>query len=172
MMFTLGGSAIFISFWVPFFYTTSFASIIVGAGPSLFFYMLAITSGDTTFSLTILGYVVDRASPIQKLVASAAASGVLILGWFGVHSVPGLIVWVVLWSFFSGILVSVPAAVVPYLCPSRDVIGTRLGMAWAGAASGILIGNPIASAILPGKLGHFSHAQAFAGAVMLLGAFC
>ena len=64
--------------------------------------------------------------------------------------------------FFSGALVSLPPTVVATLCPNMGVIGTRIGMFLFPTSIGLLIGNPIAGAIL--KSG-WVDIQAFCGTI-------
>ncbi|KAF7894869.1 hypothetical protein EAF00_006683 [Botryotinia globosa] len=65
-----------------------------------------------------------------------------------------------------------PAAAVthPTLSTSMSVIGTRLGMSWITAAIGILIGPPIAGALVDLNTAYFIKAIVFAGVVMAAGA--
>jgi predicted MFS family arabinose efflux permease len=171
VLFTAGGFFFFLAYFVPFFYITSFAETIQGMG-DLAFYILAIVNAANFFGRIIPGYIADIVGPLQILLFAALVLGVGLLAWIAVDSVVGIIVWAIFFGFFAGILVSVPAAVLPYLCPSPDVIGSRLGMAWTGAAVGILVGNPIAGALTDARLQHFWQAQVFAGVVMLFGLVC
>jgi len=61
-----------------------------------------------------------------------------------------VIVFCVLYGFFSAGLIMLPATVVAVmLCPDMRQYGVRLTMQMVPAALGLLIGNPIAGAILP-----------------------
>lgn len=58
----------------------------------------------------------------------------------------------------------------PSIAPSLDVVGTRLGMIFFAGGMGALIGNPIAGALADPARNDFLSAQAFAGAIMSIGA--
>lgn len=57
-------------------------------------------------------------------------------------------VFCLLFGFFSGAFVSLGPAVVLALTPDSRLFGARLGMLYIPAGIGVLIGNPIAGAIL------------------------
>ena len=54
------------------------------------------------------------------------------------------------------------------LCPSMQVLGTRTGMMTVPMATGLLIGNPIAGALVKGS--SYTGLQAFCGATVLASA--
>ena len=56
-----------------------------------------------------------------------------------------------LYRFFSGTFVSLPGPIGYGLSSDTSTVGTRLGMATAFSGVGLLIGNPIAGAILKGR---------------------
>lgn len=71
--------------------------------------------------------------------------------------------------FFSGPLVSLPPAVIATLSPHPGVIGLRLGMVFVPIAFGLLIGSPIAGAILKSGNGdNWKALEAFCGSCILL----
>lgn len=70
------------------------------------------------------------------------------LAWIATKSSASLIVISILYSFFSGGLMALPPAVIVFLSPSMAEIGTRIGMAFFVGSLGVLIGSPIAGAIL------------------------
>lgn len=170
LAFTLGGFFIFLAFYVPYFYVSLFAADVLRTSLQTASYVLAVSNAAAFFGRISASALTDYVQPALVLTIAAAASALLIFCWIAVHSIAGLYVWVVIWGFISGIQVSVPVAVVPHLCKSLTQYGSRLGLAWAGAAVGILVGNPIAGALTTSTLSHFSHAQIFAGAVMVTGA--
>jgi MFS family permease len=70
-------------------------------------------------------------------------------GWIGMESEASIIVFCILYGFFSSGLITLPATVVAVvLCPDMRQYGVRLTMQLVPSAIGLLIGNPIAGAIL------------------------
>ena len=75
-------------------------------------------------------------------------ASILDFAWIAINNKGGIIVFCFLYGFFSGALVSLGPAVIANLSPNMAAFGSRLGMLFMPAAAGILIGNPIAGAIL------------------------
>nr|POE86597.1 aspyridones efflux protein apdf [Quercus suber] len=75
-------------------------------------------------------------------------------------------------GIIAGLVLSIPGSIVPLFCPTPAVIGTRMGIAWFGAALGILVGSPIGGALIitteTGQL-HWWPLQVFSGLAMLIG---
>ena len=68
--------------------------------------------------------------------------------WLGIKSSTGIVVFCLLFGFFSGSFVSLFVPVVAgALCPNLNGLGVRLGMLLVPSAVGLLIGDPIAGAI-------------------------
>ena len=65
--------------------------------------------------------------------------------------------------FFTGSFVSLPPTIVFTLSPSLSVYGTRNGMLFLPISFGLLIGNPIAGAILRSG---WRNLEAFCGATI------
>ena len=99
----------------------------------------------------------------------AFASRIICLAWLGVQSMGGMISFVVLYGFFSGALIGLPSAVLPYVSPP-EVLGTRMGMTWALAGVALLVGSPIAGALVDLTNGGLQRLQLFCGITLLAGA--
>ena len=72
--------------------------------------------------------------------------GVLAFCRISVPNLGGFVAWPVFYGFFSGIAVTLPAIVLPYVCPILAVYGTRLGMVHACTGAEFLTSAPVASA--------------------------
>jgi len=84
----------------------------------------------------------------------------------GIHNEGGALVFCILYGWCSSGLITLPATVVAVvLTPDMRQYGVRLTMQLVPAAIGLLIGNPIAGAVLDNGWGAL---QAFS-AVMVLG---
>jgi MFS family permease len=62
-----------------------------------------------------------------------------------------MIVLAVLSGFFSGVLIALPPVCFAALTTNKSLIGTRIGMGFAMASVGLLIGGPGAGGILGTK---------------------
>lgn len=158
---------IFIAYYVPFFFTPDFGAEKVHASADFSVYLLTMMNAATAPGRIIAALLATRFGSLEIFLASLFGCTIVLWGWFGVTSLAGFDVWVVVFGFFAGPLVTVPAAVAAEVCPSVEMYGTRLGMAWAFAALGGLVGAPTAGALIKGA--SFYKAQAFVGVMMTTG---
>jgi predicted MFS family arabinose efflux permease len=173
-LFALALLFLFLAFYMPLFYVPSFALYNLHKGEDFAFDMLTVTNAGSFLGRTLPFLMGNRIKPMQNLFFWTCAAIVLLFSWMGIHNTGGFVVWCAIYGFVSGVLVTGPAAAVvhPVLSPSMAVIGTRLGMSWATAAIGILIGTPIAGALVDVRTSDFVHGEVFAGAVMAAGVVC
>lgn len=75
-------------------------------------------------------------------------SALLAFCWIAIQSKAGLVIFCILYGFFPGTSVTLPSMTVVSLSPNVGVVGTRMGMNFAIAGLGLLVGNPLAGAIL------------------------
>lgn len=165
--FTLFSIAEFLGFaglYVPFFYIQSYATNAphTHIDPSLAFYLLIILNAASVFGRVIPNFLADKSGPLNMLLPCASISALLAFCWIAIHSKAGLVIFCILYGFFSGTFVSLPPTTVISLSPSLAVVGTRMGMSFAFAGFGLLVGNPVAGAIL-GTGNNFTGVQAFCG---------
>lgn len=116
-------------------------------------------------------YLADKSGPLNMYIPFTFITGLLAFCWMAVHSAAGIIVFSVLYGFFSAAFVSLLGPIVTEISTeTSDVIGTRLGMALAFAGLGLLIGSPVAGAILTshGWIGQ----QAWAGSLIMASGVC
>ena len=104
------------------------------------------------------------------MVPCGLVTAILAFAWLGITNAPGFWVFCVLYGFFSGAIVSLPPTVIATLSPDMSLVGTRMGMSFTAAGLGLLIGNPIAGAILNVPKGRFHGAKAFSAATIMGGA--
>jgi hypothetical protein len=103
VLFVIGRFTGFIGLFVPFF-TSTFAMGKTGATQQLAFYLIPILNAASTFGWRIPGFVADRFGPLNVLIPCTSAAGILTFSWITVHDVGGIIVFAVLYGFFSGTL--------------------------------------------------------------------
>ena len=99
------------------------------------------------------------------LLLAQILTAILGLSWISVSTVGGFVEFQIFYGFVSGMLATLPAVVVPYVCPTLAVLGTRMGMIYAAAGVGVLIGNPVALA----TLGNNGDRRDFLGAQLWMG---
>ncbi|KAK2829833.1 hypothetical protein FQN49_007210 [Arthroderma sp. PD_2] len=134
----------------------------------LAFYLLAILNSASTFGRIIPNYFVDFIGPFNVMVPMTFCSGIIALGWIGVHSTGSIIVIVLLYGFCSGAFVSVPPVVLISITPDMRDFGTRLGMTFVFNSVGALAGTPIGGAIIHGSGNNYLGVQILAGSCLLI----
>ncbi|KAJ5982839.1 MFS general substrate transporter [Penicillium waksmanii] len=147
-MFNLGEFFGFMGLYIPFFYVGSYATSKGGMSASLAFYMLPIMNAGSVFGRIIPNFLADKTGPLNMLLPCALISALLAYCWIAITDMPGIIIYCILYGFFSGTFVSLPPTTVVSLSPSLQVVGTRMGMSFFFAGLGLLVGTPVAGAIL------------------------
>ncbi|MCJ1227510.1 hypothetical protein MMC12_004166 [Toensbergia leucococca] len=167
---TLGVFLTFLGLYFPLFYIQTYALTLLPISTDLAFYLLAIVNAASAFGRILPNFLADKLGALNMLLPCTFASGLLCLCWITIKDVPGIIIFCILYGFFSGAFVSLIPAVVAKLTPDMAVVGTWMGMSLAIGALGLLIGNPIAGALVNLSEREFYRAQAFSGAAILAGA--
>ncbi|KPI39922.1 Riboflavin transporter MCH5 [Cyphellophora attinorum] len=138
----------FVGVFIPFFYISNMAGAIATRSSSVALSFLLVMNGVSTFGRLIPGLLADRIGPLNVICISSVASMVLVWCWIPADRIGGLFAFAALYGFFSGAFVSLPSMTTVALSPDLRAIGARMGFVNALAGSGVLLGQPIAGAIL------------------------
>ena len=157
-------------FFCPIFFIQSYAIEALGVAPNLGFYLVSILNAASVPGRIIPGWVARRSGPVNVLMPAAFATGILSLGWIGIHTQASIIVFAVLYGFFSGSVISLPAAALTNLSPDLSRLGTRMGMNQVFCSLGSLAGPPIAGAILA-STHKYRGVQLFSGLTVVCAGF-
>lgn len=118
----------------------------------------------------IPAYLSDRfTGPVNMFIPVSAAAGLLLYCWIAVHSLDGLIGFVVVYGFFGGGVQSLFPSALPSLTTDLGKVGVRIGMIFSIVSIASLTGPPIAGALIDAKGGQYLGAQLFGGTSMILG---
>ena len=153
-------------FFAPIYYIQPYAIETISLAPSLGFYLVSVINAASVPGRIIPGWLGKRSGPINMLMPAAFVTGLLSFSWIGIHNAGGIIAFAVLYGFFSGGVVSLPAAALVNLSPDLSKLGTRMGMSQLVGSLGSLAGPPIAGAILASTHG-YRGVQLFCGFIML-----
>lgn len=110
-------------------------------------------------------YIADKIGALNIEVPFTLVASILGFAWIAVQDTAGVFVFSVVYGFFAGAITTVTAVVDAALCPSLDVVGVRMGMLLLPWAFGLLVGEPIAGAILSSSNG-WKGLQLFTGTVL------
>lgn len=149
MSFVTGGFFCFLGLYVPFFYIELFTAEHGLASKSFAPYMVSIMNGASVLGRVVPGIISDLIGlPTVVMGGCATFSFILAFAWIGIRNFGGIVVFAVLYGAFSGGVVSSQPAGIFSLTTDHSRVGTRLGMACFVAGLALLIGTPIAGAIL------------------------
>ncbi|KAK9492656.1 major facilitator superfamily domain-containing protein [Lipomyces doorenjongii] len=148
MVFTIVVFFAFAGAYVPFYYIQSFASSRNIFEQYTAFYLLSILNAASVFGRVLPNFLADKLGPINIMFPFTILTMVMAFVWATINSRGGCIVFAIFYGFFSGAFVSLPPPVLTGLCPDLRMIGTRMGMSFAISGLGLLIGTPIAGALL------------------------
>jgi MFS family permease len=156
-----------------FYYMASYGQIELGMDRSAANYVIVIAQAASVAGRLIASFTASKVGVLLPWLICAISSGVLCLGWIGVHTPGSFMAYAALYGAFSGALIPLPPSVFPVVCPDVQVLGARLGMAQGIGSFASLIGSPIAGA-LTGIGAHGEHRnylglQLFGGLIMALG---
>ena len=155
--------------YVSFFYIQIYALAECNTSANLASYLLAITNAGSLFGRLLPNYFADDyTGPMNMHISFSVAAAFLTFCWIAIKNTPGLVIFSVLYGFFSGTFVTLGAPIVFSLTKDPSTVGTRLGMLTSMCGIGLLVGNPIAGAIL--DRGSWAGLQAWAGCVILAAA--
>jgi MFS family permease len=154
--------------FTPFFYLPSYAAQ-HGMSVQLSSYLAAILNGASFFGRAAGGILADRLGRYNMLFFATTGTGILVFCWPSAQSNASIIVFSVLYGFFSGAIISLMA--VCFMSTAKDAKnnGTYYGLGMAIDSIAALIGPPITGAIVT-KYHGFTEAAYFSGAAVLVGA--
>ncbi|GLA29764.1 hypothetical protein AnigIFM63326_007679 [Aspergillus niger] len=161
-----------VGLYFPYFYLPTYFTTYLHAGDNISFYVLSILSASSFFGRIAPNMLADRLGSLNVMILVSLVVTVLAFAWMGIHSNAGAIVFAVIYGFASGTVVALMPPVLALLCPDMAVVGTWMGMSFVFAGLGILIGNPIAGALLDLEHAVFWKGQLFAAVMIGAGMAC
>jgi len=163
-----GGFLIMWGLFFPLFYLQLFAQS-HGINPELAFYTLSIANAASVVGRVLPNFLADKFGVFNMLIAASTGSGVIILCWLPATNTAGVIVFSILFGFFSGAYVSLTPGCFAALSSHVGEMGFRLGVAWAIIAFAALTGTPISGALLGDKVFTWWKPTVWSGVVTLAG---
>ncbi|KZT05783.1 MFS general substrate transporter [Laetiporus sulphureus 93-53] len=129
---------------------------------------IAILNAGSIPGRVVLNILADDFGVFNVLCPVILIMGVLVFAMFGVTHTGSVIVFALLYGFFSGSYLSLSAAALASLAKSVDEVGVRLGAAYFMASFAFLTGTPINGALL-GTDDRWYRPTVFSGVVLVVG---
>ncbi|ETS82739.1 hypothetical protein PFICI_04615 [Pestalotiopsis fici W106-1] len=148
LLFSAGLFVAFLGAYTPFYYIQLFAEDRSITNSDLAFYLIAILNAASTVGRIVPNFVADKLGPFNMMVPCAIICGILILTLLAVEEQGPLLACTALYGVFSGSFVSLSPSILVTLSPNLGVVGTRMGMCFTVMGLSLLIGTPVAGAIL------------------------
>jgi MFS family permease len=173
LFFAAGGFFSFMTLYVTFFYIQLYGELHGLADKDFAPYLVTFVNVGSVFGRIAPNALGDAFGGLNVLAICTFVSGILTFIWLGIHNLPGLIVYGILYGIFSGGVVSLTPSVVVGMAPDPSRIGARMGLLFLLAGISVLVGTPIGGAVL----GDFTERRwqgliGYGAAGMLLGSFC
>lgn len=139
--------------------------------PQLSSYLLPLVNALGIFSRTMPAIIAPRVGVLNLMILFTTTAGVLVLAlWLPSSGNPSIIVFSILYGFFSGPFISLLPSYIAILSPV-PVLGARLGAIYLIVAVANLVGTPTGGALVgSGSLQNYQRLIGFSGALVLLGA--
>ncbi|KAJ3853408.1 major facilitator superfamily domain-containing protein [Lentinula lateritia] len=168
MLLAAGGSLVALGCFVPYFYVVDYAQSL-GISSHMAFVVLALMNAGGVFGRVAPAILSDSIGRFNLLAPTSFLAGLLILiSWMFARTLSTLIVFSILYGFFSGAFISVITPCVAQISDIRE-IGMRIGLMYSIISFPALIGGPIAGLILGFNHGSYNGMAIFAGTTMVAG---
>ena len=158
---------IMLGLFTPFFYLPTFA-VEHRMSTQLASYLVAILNGSSFFGRVLGGLLADKFGRLNLLMGAGVCTGVLIFCWNKMTTNATMILFAVLYGFFSGAIVSLMSAALAQVPKDARNIGTYMGMGMAIVSIATLIGPPINGALVT-RFGAFEQSSTMSGTFAVVG---
>ncbi|KAH6954166.1 major facilitator superfamily transporter [Fusarium avenaceum] len=167
----VGSFFVFLTLYVAFFYIQLFAIQHDITSIDFSSYLLMLLNAGSIPGRVAPNYLADRLGALRIQLSVTTISATIMFIWLGVHNLGGLIVFALTYGLFSGGVVSVTPCLIVALSPEPDKIGTRMGMIFFVMGLAVLIGTPIAGALLgSGDGSNWRNTITYGGGSLMIGA--
>ncbi|KAK1757842.1 putative major facilitator superfamily transporter protein [Echria macrotheca] len=168
--FSVAGFFSFMALYVPFFYISLFATSHHISSPDFAPYLVTLLNAGSIFGRIVPNALADRFGALNVLTICMAGTAAVCYGWFGIHDTAGAVVFALLYGALSGGVVSLTPSVVVSMSPDMSRVGARMGVNFLLNGIALLIGTPIAGAIVNGYTeARWKGTMAFAATSILIG---
>ncbi|KAJ6597781.1 major facilitator superfamily domain-containing protein [Mycena vulgaris] len=142
-----GAFVVGLGLFFPYFYLQLYA-VDKGLNDNLAFYVLAIMNAGSVGGRILPNFVADRMGPYNMMIPCLAISSALTFSIFGLEDFAGIVIFGVLYGFWSGSYVSLVPALILSTASNGGEHGTRMGVAFSLVSTSMLIGTPVSGALL------------------------
>jgi len=147
-LFSIGAFFGFMGMYIPFYYLSTNRVTKRVTNENVCFYLLTIINAASIFGRIVPNFFADVTGPLNIMAPFCLFCGIIAFCWTSLASIGQVVIFCIFYGFFSGTFVSITGPALASLSPDVKLIGTHMGMSFAFAALGLLIGNPVAGVLL------------------------
>jgi len=155
--------------WVPVFYLGSFGRDIIGITTHDASSLLLLINGVGVAGWIVPAFLAPVYAPMNLMIPLSLIAGLILLAWVAVTNHSGILVF----DVFYGVFMTAAQGMLPLslgsLTSDLSKMGVRIGMVFSILGFAILIGNPLAGALISLDGGKYLYAQMYAGSVLAVG---
>ncbi|KAL2812977.1 major facilitator superfamily domain-containing protein [Aspergillus granulosus] len=151
----------------PLFFIPTYA-VSRGVEATLASYFVAIVNGASTFGRIIPGILADKFGRLNAFGIGGLSTGIIICCMNQATTTAGLVVYSVIFGFWSGTIISGGSAAITLCVRRPQEFGSYLGMGIALVGCAVLIGPPV-SGVLVDKYKGFFELAIFSGIMCMVG---
>ncbi|KAI0318435.1 MFS general substrate transporter [Amylostereum chailletii] len=167
---TLGSFLVNCGYYFPLFYVQLYC-ILHGINSNVAFYMLTIMNASSTVGRVVPSWSSDHFGVFSNYVPACLISSVLLFAMLATTSIPGIVVFSVLYGFASGAVITLLAPLVATLTSDPSEMGLRIGASFSVVSFAYLVGSPAAGALLGSGNTHWWRAIIFSAIPVVVGSF-
>ncbi|KAJ7482003.1 major facilitator superfamily domain-containing protein [Mycena latifolia] len=149
-----GAFVVGLGLFFPYFYLQLYA-VDKGMDENLAFYVLAIMNAGSVGGRLLPNFIAVRVGPYNMMIPCLAISSALTFSIFGLETFRGVVIFGVLYGFWSGSYVSLVPTLILSTASNCGEHGTRMGVAFSIVSISMLIGTPISGALLNASGGNY-----------------
>ncbi|KAI0126709.1 major facilitator superfamily domain-containing protein [Xylariales sp. AK1849] len=168
LLLAIGSFFVYVGAFLPFNFIIIQAKE-AGMASNIANYLVPIVNAASIFGRIFPAHLGDVYGVFNVCIIFTLFSAIISLAiWLPAASVAPIVVYAVLFGFASGVTLSILPALVASISDIQE-LGFRVGAMYAFSAFGVLIGSPIAGAIVASQNGGYSGLEIFCGVTLATG---
>jgi len=172
-LYLAGSFFAFVGLYIGFYYIGSFARDVLGADQSTSIQLLLTMNGVGLVARVLPNFIAEKFSgPLNLIIPYTIATGIVMFSWIAVHEISSLWAWAVVQGVANAGIQALFPVVLTSLTDDPKKMGVRSGMGFTVVGFAVLIGPPIAGALVERMDGSYLGLQIFGGLTMALAVCC
>jgi predicted MFS family arabinose efflux permease len=157
----------FTALYVGFYYVGSFGRDVLGVSQTTGIQLLLVMNGVGLVARVLPNFIAEKfTGPLNLIIPYTIATGIVFFSWIAVDSASSLWAWAVVQGVANAGIQALFPVVLTSLTDDPKKMGVRSGMGFTVAGIAVLIGPPIAGALVQRLDGSYLGLQIFGGCAL------